>query len=85
MAGRHAGRKLCTGWSERLPPRVSGDAEWRCIRGGEGRGIYLKILEKALKTVAKIWCKNVKNEQYQKLLYKRFRLISSAVDLEGKV
>ena len=47
--------------------------------------MYLKILEKALKTVAKIWRKNVKNEQHQKLLYKRFRLISSAVDLEGNV
>ena len=67
-AGRRAGRKLCTGWSERLPHRVSGDAEWRCIRGGEGGGMYLKILEKALKTVAKIWRKNVKNEQHQKLM-----------------
>ena len=48
---------------------MSGDAEWRCIRGGgEEGGIYLKILEKALKTVAKIWRKNVKNEQHQKLL-----------------
>ena len=36
--------------------------------GGEGGGMYLKILEKALKTVAKIWRKNMKNEQHQKLM-----------------
>ena len=66
---------------------VSEDAapcEWGrivALHKGEGESIYLKILEKeALKTVEQICRKNVKY-----FSRRVFRLISSAVGLEGKV